>query len=350
MAEEKTKGIEVINGNPVEYASGFDFGKAYDDWKSACQSIGKDLISPKPKGAKNPKTKAVPANLYLQVKGHATASNVRAESPNKGDTGIYRTLNAIEGAIKDKRIFTKVDQNVLIEFKDELESHLSSDSLNPQNIKFKRPKNWRKRGDQIKIIGSEKQTIYGHYIDEYFVAKYPEFDPPEGWKAWSSTSEDTAKPPLYQAIYEGTMVSPTLMEVLEIGIKATQIPIKPILRKTSSDILAQVPAIKSWVIKNAKRFFKDGKYNLSAFRGELNNQDFKGSENAKLKRLLTAAITGRKLSSIKTNQVLSHPIETYSVELRTNSAMANLIKNSFQRSVRAKDPARQEIKKWFMML
>jgi len=358
VARREKKSIEVINGNPVEMAGFFDFAEAFSEWKRNCRKYKTSQISPKPPqgegGVKNPKTKSIPVDLLEQVRNHVSGAVARANSPNKGSTGIYTALNEIEGKIVEKKIFTELDKEVLEKFITLLNSFLTHPSLNPQNIVFKRPDKYRMVKNKLKVLGNEKTEIYGHYIDDYFLKRYPKFKPPAGYESWSSKQKNTATPPLYQAIYGGDMFSNGgLIEILEEGLEKIKTPINPTIRNVSSDTLAQVPQVKSWVIKNSKKFYKGGKYQISAFRNALNSQVFSGSENNTFKRLITAAITGQKLSSIKRN-VLAHPIPEFRIDLRTDNAMRNLIKNSYIRSPRAKAPDKkektEEVKKWFEMV
>lgn len=357
ITKKEKKSIEVVNGNPIEIAGSFDLGAAFSKWKETARKYKTSDISPKPPqgegGTKNPKQKVIPKDLLGQVTNHVTSSVARANSPNKGSTGIYTVLNKIEKEIVNKQIFTELDRDVIEGFINLLESFLTHETLNPQNIVFKRPVKFRVVKGKLQIPSKEKTEIFGHYLDDYFKARYPKVKLPTGYERWSSKERNTAEPPLYQAIYGGEMFPEGgLLEVLKDGLEKMKAPATPTLRKVSSDSLAQIPQIKSWVTKNAKRFYKDGKYNLTGFRNELNSQNFTGSENAQFKRLITAAITGQKLSSVKGKNVLSHPIPKFRVELLTNGAMANLIKNAYIRSPRAKAPntKKDEVKKWFVIL
>ena len=357
IPKKEKKSIEVVNGNPVEISGSFDLGAAFSKWKKTARKYKTSDISPKPPqgegGTKNPKQKVIPKDLLGQVTNHVTSAVARANSPNKGSTGIYTVINTIEKKIVNKQIFTELDRDVIEKFIEALEGFLDSKSLNPQNTVFKRPAKFRVVKGKLRVPSKEKTEIFGHYLDDYFKARYPKVKLPAGYEKWSSPSPNTAEPPLYQAIYGGEMFPEGgLLEVLKDGLEKMKAPATPTLRKVSSDALAQIPQVKSWVIKNAKRFFKNGKYNLTGFRNELNSQNFTGSENAQFKRLITAAITGQKLSSVKGNNVLSHPIPKFRVELLTNGAMANLIKNSYIRSPRAKAPdtKKEEVKKWFVVL
>ena len=358
MARREKKSIEVINGNPVEMAGSFDFEQAFNDWQTKCRSYKTSQISPKPPqdadgGTKNPKSKFVPKDLLGQVRNHVSASVARPDSPNKGDKGIYKYLEDIDTTLKTVKIFNQAEKHFLEKFRDALKSLLSHPSLNPQNIVFKRPKRYRMVDGKLKITNKEKEKIFGHYIDDYFINRYPKMKPPKGYEKWSSKSPDKATPPLYQAIYGGVMFPKGgLIEVIESAIEQIEKPIEPVLTKINSDLLAQLPQVRSWVIKNAKRFYKDGKYNLSAFRSELNSQTYQGADSLLFRRLMTANLTGEKLSSINAKNVLAHPVPKFRIDMKTNKAMQNLIKNSYIRSPRAKAPApkKEEVKKWFEMV
>ena len=358
MARREKKSIEVINGNPVEMAGSFDFEQAFNDWQTKCRSYKTSQISPKPPqdadgGTKNPKSKFVPKDLLGQVRNHVSASVARPDSPNKGDSGLYKALEEIDSELKTIKVFTQAEKQILEKFKNALESFLTHPTLNPQNIVFKRPKRYRMVDGELKITNKKKEKIFGHYIDDYFVKRYPKMKPPKGYEKWSSKFPDTAQPPLYQAIFGGDMFPKGgLIEVIESAIEQIEKPIEPVLTKINSDLLAQLPKVRSWVIKNAKRFYKDGKYNLSAFRNELNSQNFQGADTLLFRRLMTANLTGKKLSSINAKNVLAHPVPKFRIDMKTNKAMQNLIKNSYIRSPRAKAPApkKEEIKKWFEVL
>lgn len=349
MTKKTKKAIEIENGNPIQITGSFDFEAAFNNWKDRCESYSTSAISPKPPEAKNPKKKFVPKDLYQQVRNHVTASVARPDSPNDGNSGIYKTLKEIDEEISKKSIFTVLDKKILENFADVLEAFLNHPSLNPQNIVFMRPTKWRGTGEKLFIVNPDKKKIFGHYLDKYFVAKYPKLNKPSGWQSWSSEQENTATPPLYQAIYGGKMFDKGLLEIIREALRQIENPIVPTLRKVKSDALAQIPSVKSWVIKNSKKFYKNNKYDISGFRSALNSQSFVGKETLLFKRLITAAITGKKLSSINANNVYASPISEFRIELLSNSAMANLIKNSYVRSPRAKNPASVKLEKSWLV-
>ena len=358
MVKREKKSIEVINGNPVEMSGSFDFEQAFNDWQAKCRSYKTSQISPKPPqdengGTKNPKSKFVPKDLLGQVRNHVSASVARPDSPNKGDSGLYKALEEIDSKLKTIKVFTQAEKQILEKFKNGLESFLTHPTLNPQNIVFKRPKRYRKVDGELRVPSKAKIKIYGHYIDDYFIKRYPKLKVPAGSENWSSTTRNKATPPLYQAIYGGDMFPKGgLIEVIESAIEQIEKPIEPVLTKINSDLLAQLPQVRSWVIKNAKRFYKDGKYNLSAFRNELNSQNYQGVDSLLFRRLMTANLTGKKLSSINAKNVLAHPVPKFRIDMKTNKSMQNLIRNSYIRSPRAKAPApkKEEVKKWFEMV
>src|SRR6056300_655967 len=209
IPKKEKKSIEVVNGNPVEIGGSFDLGAAFAKWKETARKYKTSDISPKPPqgegGTKNPKQKVIPKDLLGQVSNHVTSSVARANSPNKGSTGIYTVLNEIEKEIVNKQIFTELDKKIVEKFITLLEDFLDDDTLNPQNIKFKRPKKFRMVKGKLRIPTKEKETIYGHYLDDYFKARYPKVKLMAGYEKWSSTEPNTAEPPLYQAIYGGDM-------------------------------------------------------------------------------------------------------------------------------------------------
>ena len=149
MVKREKKSIEVINGNPVEMSGSFDFEQAFNDWQAKCRSYKTSQISPKPPqdengGTKNPKSKFVPKDLLGQVRNHVSASVARPDSPNKGDSGLYKALEEIDSKLKTIKIFTQAEKQILEKFKNALESFLTHPTLNPQNIVFKRPKDTEK--------------------------------------------------------------------------------------------------------------------------------------------------------------------------------------------------------------
>ena len=59
-----------------------------------------------------------------------------------------------------------------------------------------------KEAEKVVVASDEEEPIYGHYVDKYFVAKYPE----KGYKVkdgWHSKTMNTANPPLAQALFGG---------------------------------------------------------------------------------------------------------------------------------------------------
>ena len=131
VARREKKSIEVINGNPVEMAGSFDFEQAFNDWQTKCRSYKTSQISPKPPqdengGTKNPKSKFVPKDLLGQVRNHVSASVARPDSPNKGDSGLYKALEEIDSKLKTIKVFTQAEKQILEKFKKCLRKFLNS--------------------------------------------------------------------------------------------------------------------------------------------------------------------------------------------------------------------------------
>lgn len=333
MPKTKEKKATVnIGGGATATFGQFDFKSEYTDWKNKCSSYKREKISPiaKKEGRKRPVK--VPEDLYEQLKEHATASYVRPESPNKGNDGFKFLLDEIEDALMKKQIFTSDDLNTLEKYRKEILNMLSPTStLNPRNITFKSPASFKIKNGEVVVRrtkkGTKKKTYYGHYGNDYFQAKYKiKVD-----NTWWSNEKNTAKPPLYQAIAGGDLFPKGLIDVIDDAID--EIESKPfVLEGISSLKTSQMPEVQSFIHSNYKKFMQNN--NIQGFLNLLNSTKFTPT-----KRSIPI------LESIKELKVPAGELKEFGLQIKTTSAMRNLIENVYRNNSRITKP---EIKKaWF---
>ena len=208
MTKTKKSTIQLSNGTTVELSGEYDFKTSYTKWKGVCEGISSaEILSVGKEG--RPK----PVNLYLQLDEHVTDNWVRPNSTNKGkQQGAFKLLAAINESMTTKKLYTGKDLKEVQKFIRSILRFEKDNSYNPQNIYFTRPTAFRGAGKELEITDDEEMEIYGHYADDYFVAKYPDKEqaPPE----WYSKERNTAEPPLFQALFGGTLVTEGLLDVL----------------------------------------------------------------------------------------------------------------------------------------
>lgn len=249
--------ITLSNGTKVELSGNYDFKASYLAWKNKCENISNERILSV--GKKTPK----PANLYLQLEDHVTDNFVRPNSPNKGkNRGAFKLLKSINDSMTKKGIYTDKDLLEIKGYIRRIKFFSKNNTYNPQNITFTRPKAFTGKGKDIEITNSEQVTIYGHYADDYFKAKYGGKKAPN---SWYSSSKNTSKPPLYQALFGGGNLINRNKGLLSVlleaeaqlkNMKITHLSFQPY----RIGRLANIPSLRKFVLgllKN-KDYFRNG--------------------------------------------------------------------------------------------
>ena len=310
-------------GNTID-SEPLTFKEAYLKWEAKCKSIGKDTLQSEGRKGKN-----VPDNLFEQIKEHVTAAFRRPNSSNDGTKGAYVLIDKIIESLKQEKVFLENEKEELEKFRKDMRIFLKKNSkLNPSNIVFTRPETY----DVVdgKVVNESEATIniYGHYVDQYFIDKYPD----KGYKLnkdWFSTSKNTANPPYKQALFGGKLVGDGLLDIIEKAIKELDekaITLYTIgIRRASA--LARLPSVQKWVRDNIKKkqFYPEnsGKINLRAISQALLTQEFP-IKNEIEQKMLTIAATNKQVE-------FAQKIEAFRVGKISNRVMATLIREVISR-------------------
>ncbi len=333
-SQNKKKNIQRDSfGNTVDSPT-LDFIIEFKKWEKTLRGISAKQIQSEGRENKDGSRKAVPKNLYGQLKQHVTAAFRRPNSVNAGDKGAYKLLDKITKAIKTRTVFTEEDLDDLKEFQDDLTVFEQAEGkLNPRNTLFTTPKNYDVVDGEV-VASEATKPLYGHYVDKYFVAKYPK----KGYKVktkWSNSSMNTANPPLAQALFAGPEspddfgIGKGLIKIIDDAIKeleSEKINLYTIGIKRAG-ALARLPSVKKWVnsaIRN-KRFYPEnsGKINLRAIGNALLAQTFPIKNEAEQKVLMIAA-TNKQVN-------YAQDILSFKVGQITPTVMATLIREVISR-------------------
>lgn len=180
---------------------GLPFKQLYSLWRDVCKQVtASDMFMD-----------VRDFNLLRAVKESGTIDRVYSNnmasprSPNKGGVEVIRQLDAI--AAKDNDL-QKTQLPFLKKLIAELKSHTVAESkTNPRNILFSDPI-VNAKGHIIRT-----KTVYGHYRTErYKIWRSSKKDADTGKfenvpkcpSSWYSYKEDTARPPMWQALYAPT--------------------------------------------------------------------------------------------------------------------------------------------------
>ena len=318
-------------GNTVDSPT-LDFIADYIAWETKCKGISDKDIQSEGRKTKQGK-RAVPNTLFGQLEQHVTSAYRRPNSRNKGDKGIFEVLKDIAKAIKGKKVLTKDNLEDLEKIQDKLAIFEQAGSkLNPRNNLFHTPVSFDevKRGGKKVVIASDDEAIYGHYVDKYFVAKYPEKNY-EVKPNWSNKAKNKANPPLAQALFGGgdlgiekgliDIVDGAIEELKKEGIDLYTIGV----RRASA--LALMGGVRKWVTNNIKnpRFYPEnsGKINLGAIANALRAETFTVASEKEQKLLIYAA-TNKKIE-------FAQDIKEYRIGQISNQVMGTLIKEVIAR-------------------
>ena len=269
-----------LNGVILEMNTEFKFRSLYDEWVKTCKGTSEtDIYS---KGG----------SLYHQVREHVTVKTRRPKSKNAGNDGAYKLVDKITKYLK-KNYFTEANLDELEGFLDDLEVYGEHDSLNPQNIIFHNPKNWDTVDGKVVVSGKEKNTIYGHYLDDYFTAK---FKTPNKMGSWVSDKLNTATPPLWQALFSdgkhdlnivglATILKTAIKEIEDASYEVTITKLRDVQKFVS------IPEIRRYVMSGLMKkaaHFKGGKPDLNAMAATMATKRFNFSD-ANADKVLEAA-------------------------------------------------------------
>jgi len=321
LVKKTKKNVVSLNGTTIEFTP-YEFVTNYNKWKETMKGVSAGSIY---------STK----DLYETVDSHVNTATRRGRSRNSGSKGAFTVIADIEELImQGKQIFTKEDLQLLKKFEDILEGFLASPILNPQNVKFTKPKEWRvsKDGKRIIITDDDPVDYYGHFVDvgtdktSYFRARNKINEATEGkkgislsgWKKeWSSDEKNTAKPPLYMALYEKYAGQDGLLPIIKAAIKELETKgyDVTITKLRQANKLARVPEIRRVISGLLKRraLFDGGDFKTNNARTELKSKVIELSEQS-----------AEKLSVILYGEVLAGDLGQVQLDL-TKPAMKRLI-------------------------
>ena len=274
-----------VNGSTIDVPN-YKFKQEYLRWKSQCNKITSETMASTGSKYADKNRQTYPRSLYLQLKNHVN-KYLRPNSSNTGNDGVYLLLEKINDLVTTTKLFTKDNLEDFNEFLDVLDDIEDDPKLNPRNTLFTRPAGWRegkrlpkdnktRAVNEIIIPDDAPQKIYGHYRDNYFKDKYGL----EEKKNWWSTEQDTANPPLAQAIYgNGELIQRGLKPIIELAVEEiTKTPISKIELKVQrkAGSLARIPSVRKQVFALLKRtdLFTGGKPKLKQMATILQGMDF----------------------------------------------------------------------------
>ena len=301
LVKKTKKNVTSLNGTSIA-SKPVDFIAAYQRWKGAMGEVsGESIFSPD--------------DLFKTVEKHVNSSVRRGKSKNTGKDGAgVEVVGKIEKLILEgKKLFFEKDIEVLEEYATTLEGFLKSENLNPQNVYFTRPTKWEpnSKGTRIIVTDDTEVEYYGHYIDGagYFKATQEAKNKrkkglgkkTDGFKdSWSSEKKNTAKPPLYLALYgkEGDDYGIGLLPLIQKAIEElkNQDHVVTINRLRQANKLARIPEIRKVVsgLLRRKALFTGGDFNTNLAASQLKTMPINLNEQSADK--LSTILYGAKLA------------------------------------------------------
>ena len=255
-------------GTPIQFL------QRYKKWTDECSRLTGASI-----GVKGS------TSLLNAVKNHAIP--VRPNSKNDGTTGSFLSLKNIDRiALKRKNgIFYEDDIDALEVLEGDIKDLEDHPTLNPQNIMFSIPSRYNKKtGSYPK--GVKMVPVYGHYLDDYFKTKHGRKD---GDKSWVNSQPDTATPPIYQALFGGTLVTEGLLTIIEDSIvELDEAEYQLVINSAKpAKYLQKIPSFRS-ALSSALKSSRDGdSVSVSKVMSKLNGKFFDAKTDAKTQKLLS---------------------------------------------------------------
>jgi len=266
-------GDATLEGGPIS------FPQDYAKWKKTCSSLKGGAIG------------VLKGDLLDALKNHVKPFPIaRPASDNEGDTGSYIELDKLDKIMMSRKngIFFEQDYEDFEAIEADIDDLLIHPSLNPQNIMFSIPSKYNKK-DGSYPEGIAMEPIYGHYLDEYFKTKHKDNLQGRTYNStWSNKEQNTATPPIYQALVGGELVPMGLLEIIQKAqeelenreFKLTIDTAKP------AKYLMAIPDFKRAVGKAISSSRVGDEVSVSKVMSKLINRDFKSNTDAKTKKLL----------------------------------------------------------------
>jgi len=201
MPKDVNKNTASIGDAVIETVGGvIKFKKDFEAWEKKCRGANSGMKK---------------GSLLYAVENHVTSP--RRGSPNDGNSGAHTMLRRIRKMLVDRAngIFFEEDAETLEAIVNDLEGLKDDASLNPQNIVFSIPKKYNRQTGAY-ARGVEMENVYGHYLSTFYAKKHGTADRQKD--GWVSDKENTATPPIYQALYGGNLVPVGLVDVLNKAI------------------------------------------------------------------------------------------------------------------------------------
>jgi|TARA_B100000035_G_scaffold310163_1_gene317506 hypothetical protein len=212
---KKTKGVTYKTSDGTEITLEIDrkaFRDAYNTWVRKAESLVGDeigVISPEASGK----------NLLSFIQDQGVVGRVKGKMGTKikgqGGVQIFKALQTIfnTGMVleKQKEALKKLDSTM---------TAIQGTDADPRNISFSNPTNWD--DDDGTVLSTKK--VYGHYrTDEYEIVRELKGEDVPAKDGFFSGSKDTAKPPMWQALYgdgnSSPFNSPSLHTIIKQAIK-----------------------------------------------------------------------------------------------------------------------------------
>ena len=177
---------------------------AYTKWKNTCQGLSLADIGVTGKGHKKDGS-AGKSTLLEHVFSHVVPE---VQRPGQGGKdGVWQiSLEKIDSLIQDEdAIIDEKDKSTLVSFIRQLERMAGSDR-DPRNIPFTIAETFKKVGDKWQV-DTDKEW-FGHYRTAKYIEKRKKVDEVDEKisavsATWVSETKNTAKPPMWQAIFAG---------------------------------------------------------------------------------------------------------------------------------------------------
>ena len=240
----RTVTVTNSDGNKVIITQTFDASvlkSQFNKWVTECKAATPEQM----------RIKGVKAiNLLELVKKHGIENRPQAKNPVSEEDGIGSLIKEMSELVKDdKKILTKGFQKKVDEYIEHLNEMKDSDA-DPRNTPFTIPIFRRVNKKTAQFKKKNVKIHYGHYRTKDYnsfrnlkskVFKNKEYaETLEAVpKSWATTSENTSKPPMWQALYaegggEGMLVTTGLFTVLQsakgVGKKVVNEHVKLVLR------------------------------------------------------------------------------------------------------------------------
>ena len=304
MPKVKKKSI-AIGSTVIEVDdSDFSFIEDLENWTKVMESkSGSDI------GVK------AGTSLYDLLEQHG-----KANRPSIGDrTGIKDVIKEIQNILGTTRgVFTKRQLSTFERLDGFIDDMKGDSSTNPQNIPFTsyRAKDVDDKGNVLPDANTI--TIYGHYLDEYYKKKTGRKG---GKTSWYNTEKETAKPPLYMAIFEGFDGVKSLESIISTAIKEIEnldytMNVKVDKKFTS---LISIPSFRREMAKVLRNSVVNESYSISKVMQQLETKEFEVTPQAMKFAKDIGGITDIA------GKVKSFTIEMGSSRLRPETATRKLI-------------------------